>query len=208
MTRLAVMYMDIGRKMDISRVLICVNTAVFSAFCLLPYSGQVFVEKWFGLNLGSILCGAVWQVVTYQFIHATPFHLLANMLTLWAAGKTVEWKLGLRRFLILYLVGGAVGGMTQLSLQHSEAEILGASAAVCSVLMGFCTLYARHYITALLFFFIPVKLPARLLGWGIVCASLAFATTDSLPEIGHLAHLGGCIFGFLATRFWMRKAVA
>ncbi|ALJ56456.1 Rhomboid protease GlpG [Candidatus Xiphinematobacter sp. Idaho Grape] len=199
--------MDTGKKIGIRGVLICVNTAVFSVFCLLPHSGQVFVERWFGLNLESILCGAVWQVVTYQFVHATPFHLLANMLTLWVSGRVMEWKLGLRQFLILYLVGGAVGGMMQLILQDSEAEILGASAAVCSVLMGFCTLYARHYITALFFFFIPLKLPARCLGWGIVFISLAFAITGWLPEIGHLAHLGGCIFGFLVTRFWMRKTV-
>ncbi|QQY09637.1 MAG: rhomboid family intramembrane serine protease [Candidatus Xiphinematobacter sp.] len=199
---------DTGKKIDIRTVLVCVNTAIFLVLYLLPCSGQVFVEKWFGLNSRSVLCGAAWQIFTYQFIHAAPFHLLANMLPLWVTGEIVEARLGLRRFLILYLVGGAVGGLTQLILRDSEAEILGASAAVCSVLMGFCTLHARHYITAVFFFFIPIKLPARLLGWGIVFVSLAFAIMGLFPGIGHLAHASGCIFGFLTTRFWIKKMVA
>ena len=165
------------------------------------------MERWLSLRLDGVLHGAIWQVITYQFFHEKPFHLFANMLPLWSAGLPMEKQLGIQRFLILYLIGGVVGGIMQLSLQASEAEILlGASAAVYSTLIGFCTFYAPYRICTLLFFVVPLQLPARCLGWGIILTSLVFAMMGWLPGVGHLAHLGGCIFGFLAVRCWMTRS--
>src|SRR5947209_16142236 len=37
----------------------------------------------FGLLPAAITHGAIWQLVTYSFLHAGLFHVLFNMLTLW-----------------------------------------------------------------------------------------------------------------------------
>jgi membrane associated rhomboid family serine protease len=187
-------------------VLVVLNTLVYLSLLLLPVGTREFLEQWFALSREGVLHGAIWQLLTYQFLHATFLHLLVNMLALWFVGELMQRELGLRRFLILYLAGGAVGGALQLVFQGNETVVVGASAAVCSVLIGFCTLHPQQRITALIFFIIPLQLKAKTLGWGITIVSLILALVGWPPGIGNLAHFGGCVFGFLATRFWMRRS--
>ena len=92
-------------------ILICANAVVFSIFHLLPVAGKIFMEKWIGLSRAGILCGALWQVMTYQFFHEIPFHLLANMLFLWTAGP-IHYGEEIRRTAIT--MGGVFGGSIQL----------------------------------------------------------------------------------------------
>jgi hypothetical protein len=57
-------------------------------------------------------------------------------------------------------------------------------------------------LRALLFFILPVSMKARTLGWGIIIGSLLCAVFRIMPQIGHLAHLGGAVAGALLTRWW------
>src|SRR3989442_13742488 len=41
----------------------------------------------------------VWQLVTYMFLHGSPFHILFNMLSLWMFGGDLEHVWGTRYFL-------------------------------------------------------------------------------------------------------------
>lgn len=194
-------------RLGCTGVLVAINATVYLILQLLPFDGKEFVEKWFALSREGLVHGAVWQLLTYQFLHATLLHLVVNMLALWFVGQFMASELGLRKFLILYLLGGIIGGGLQLIFQGAEAVLVGASAAVCSVLIGFCTLYPHQRITALIFFIIPLQLTAKTLGWGIVIISLILALIGWPPGIGNLAHLGGSTFGFFVTRFWMRRGV-
>lgn len=194
-------------RLGCTGVLVVLNALIYLFFQLLPWSDWEVLEKWLALSREGLSHGAVWQLLTYQFLHATIFHLVVNMLALWFVGQMMERELGLRRFLVLYLVGGAAGGVLQLIFQGAGAVLVGASAAVCSVLIGFCTLHPQQRITALIFFVIPLQVSAKVLGWGIAIISLILALVGWPPGIGNLAHLGGCIFGFLSMRLWMRKAL-
>ena len=64
----------------------------------------------FGLHLPLLLSGFVWQVVTYMFLHGGWLHLLVNLLTLLLFGAGLEIEIGSRRFLRVFLLGGALGG--------------------------------------------------------------------------------------------------
>ncbi|MBL7976218.1 MAG: rhomboid family intramembrane serine protease, partial [Candidatus Kapabacteria bacterium] len=44
----------------------------------------------------------VWQLITYQFMHADVMHILFNMLMLWVFGSELENTLGWKRFLTIY----------------------------------------------------------------------------------------------------------
>ncbi len=78
-----------------------------------------------------------WQWVTSIFMHAGFFHLLFNMVTLWAFGLVVEGKVGALVFLALYFgIGVGESGIEQilLSLLVGEGFSLGASAAIFGLL--------------------------------------------------------------------------
>src|SRR5947209_1832776 len=55
---------------------------------------------------------AIWQVVTYLFLHGGPMHLLWNMLALWMFGAELERTWGTPRFLKFYFACGVIAGLT------------------------------------------------------------------------------------------------
>ena len=57
---------------------------------------------------------------------------------------------------------------------------------------------------ALLFFVLPVRMKAKTLGWGLIGFSVVCAALHIIPQIGHLAHLGGALAGAALTRWWLR----
>ena len=187
-------------------LLLALNVLIFIAQELLVAGGAARTAAWFGLNLPDLFGGQYWRLLTHQFIHGNLLHLLFNMMALWFAGGAVESAIGTRRFVLIYFIAGIVGGLTQMAfnLQPPFVDLIGASGAVCGILMTFCTLFPSAEITALIFFVIPVRLRARTLGIGIVIASILFWLSGIDDNIGHLAHLGGFLVGFLGG-LWCRK---
>ena len=90
-----------------------------------------------------------------------------------------------------------IGGVVQTFVTPGSIDLVGASGAVCALLVGFGTLLPRLQITALIFFVIPVKMKAATLSWIVVITSFLFWFFGIEKGIGHLAHLGGGIAGFL-----------
>jgi len=146
------------------------------------------------------------SLLTYSFFHDGLGHLLTNLFYLWVFGAGVEEVVGGWRFLALYLLGGAVGGVLEtlvivvlLPGQAAEQPIVGASAA-CAGLVG---LFAVRYYRARLSF---VGLPWRPQVVAVVGLFLAFEIGTGLWDIftgygaggvAHWAHVGGFIFGLV-----------
>ena len=74
------------------------------------------------------------------------------------------------------------------------------------MLLSFTTAYPEIPLRALLFFVLPVKMKARTLGWGLIVVSVLCAALRILPQIGHLAHLGGALTGVVLTWWWLPAA--
>jgi len=145
---------------------------------------------------GLANCGW-WQLITHAFLHGNLLHLAVNMVALWFTGPLIEELLGPIRYLALYLGGAVVGGILQTLATPGSVDLVGASGSVCALLVGFGTLFPNLQITALIFFVIPVKMKASTLGWLVIVGSLLFWSFGIERQIGHLAHLGGGIAGFL-----------
>jgi membrane associated rhomboid family serine protease len=144
-----------------------------------------------------------WTLFTYMFLHAGLGHLFFNMIGLFFFGPRLEVRLGGRDFLWLYFLGG-IGGAVFSFFFAPDALVVGASAAVYGVLLGFA-LYWPHeriYIWAVL----PV--PAWLLAAILVVMSLYSGVSGAQSRTAHFAHLGGLVFGFayLKWREWRRGA--
>jgi len=129
------------------------------------------------------------------------------MVALWFTGPTLEEFLGSGRYLVLYFGGIVAGGLLQTFSSPSSIDLVGASGAVCALLVGFATLFPRLEITALIFFVIPVRMKAVTLGWLVILASVIFWLLGIEKEIGHMAHLGGGIAGFLICTYYKKRGV-
>lgn len=138
----------------------------------------------------------LWQFITYQFLHASPMHLIGNMIFLWVFGNNLEDRLGRFGYLFFYLAMGVLAGLGHWLT--SDAAVLGASGSVAGVTGAFLALFPRTHITFLFFWFIIrfFQVPAMLvvafyfmkdiffmgLGWG---------------NTAYTAHLAGNLGGFV-----------
>jgi membrane associated rhomboid family serine protease len=158
------------------------------------------IEKFGVYSTERILQGEAWRLLTCVFLHADLWHLAFNMLVLWWAGSRIEELYGRTEFTCFYLFSGAFANLIRFALEAANvlppSLALGASGAVMAVLV----LYAFHdpYHKVSLFFVVTVPL------WFCVVLYIAFDLLGALgmgrDGIGHVAHLGGALFGFLYWR--------
>ena len=185
------------RRVSAVGVLIAFNVGVFLYQLLRPDLDERLLD-FYALSSAGIEQGRWWQLVTHAFLHGNIWHLLFNMAGLWFAGRVVERLLGTGRFVALYFACAVAGGLAQVLLEGGKSLLLGASGAVCGVILAFATIFPEAQIVMLLFFVIPLRFRAKYLGWGLTGSSLLFLLVGFEPWIGHAAHLGGCVTGYLS----------
>jgi len=118
----------------------------------------LILNIWFALNpIGDGYNFQIWQLITYQFMHADFTHILFNMFALWMFGMEIENILGSKKFLYYYLICGIAAGFAQLfiaPLFSAPAITIGASGAVFGVMIAFAMLFPDRHI--FLYFLIPI----------------------------------------------------
>ncbi len=126
--------------------------------------------------------GKYYELLTAAFLHLSPLHIGANMITLAIVGPPLEAVLGRWRFAAAYLVA-AVGGSAAVYAFGSElAATVGASGA----------LYGLFGVALVL-----VRKIGLDLQWLIGIIVINFIVTFSVPGISKLGHIGGFIIGLL-----------
>lgn len=103
--------------------LVIVNAAVFVAGLVLPHGREWFVEHgafWFTANPHF----ALWQAVTYMFLHGGPGHILFNMFALVSFGGLLERQWGTRRFLVFYFLCGVGAALVHNAVNAGHYSIL------------------------------------------------------------------------------------
>jgi membrane associated rhomboid family serine protease len=140
-----------------------------------------------------------WTVFTYMFLHAGFMHLLFNMVGVFFFGPRLEARLGAKAFLGLYFLSG-LGGAVFSFLFSYGAPVVGASAAVYGIVIGFAMYWPRELIY--IYGVIPVQ--ARWLAAFVVAISLYSGISGSDGGTAHFAHLGGLAVGagYLRWRDW------
>ena len=156
------------------------------------------------LSLEGLRHGYVWQLLTFQFLHAGWLHLLFNLLAIYFFGRSVEFVLGRRRWLALYFLSGTIGGLVQMLLsllipQFRDDSVVGASAGAAGLIAAFSVLNWRQSFT-LLFYFVPVTMRGRTLFWVSIAFAL-FGIVIGGGGVAHAAHLGGLVAGYAFVRW-------
>jgi membrane associated rhomboid family serine protease len=107
------------------------------------------------------------RLFTALFIHGGWLHLTGNLLFLMIFGVPAERALGTLRFLLLFLVGGALANLAAaVVLAGTTAPIVGSSGAVSAVIGAYLGLFPRARLGLVLplgMFLEFVRIPAPLL---------------------------------------------
>jgi membrane associated rhomboid family serine protease len=139
-----------------------------------------------------------------MFLHGSIPHLFGNMLFLWVFGNNIEDRKGWWRFLLLYLIGGAVATAAQVAIDPSSTvPIIGASGAIAAVMGAYLVCYPRARIKSIIPLGIFVLLRKVSAAWLLVLwFLLQFAYVESNAGIAWGAHVGGFTFGVLVGVYW------
>ncbi|HYP73310.1 MAG TPA: rhomboid family intramembrane serine protease [Microbacterium sp.] len=156
-------------------------TSFFYLLGLIPGGFGDLVQNWL-LFYAPLAYTQPWRLLTVTLVHLSIWHIVLNMLALWAMGRSLEPLLGRGRFLALYLLS-ALGGSVLTALIAPTTPVAGASGAVWG-LLGAMLIIGRHIganVTAI----------AVLLGLNLVISFLPGAS------IAWQAHIGGGLVGAL-----------
>ncbi len=188
--------------------LILINIAIFVLinlvnlpFVLMAKNTPFSILNWVALP-ASVMSWLYkpWTILTYMFVHKDFFHILFNMLGLYWFGQIVQDLIGKPKIVPIYVLGGIVGGMVYMAAYNifpafqnavSLATCIGASAAVMAIVLAAATIAPNYEIGLLFFGSVKIK-------WIV----LAYIVLDLINiqhgnAGGHIAHLGGALFGFM-----------
>jgi len=156
--------------------------------------------------------GRALRLVTALFLHADWAHLVGNLVFLLIFGLPAERAMGPWRFLLLFLLGGAVANLAAaLTIGAPDRIIIGASGAVSAVIGAYLALFPRAKLGVVLplgLFLEFVRAPASLLIgiWALLQVVFAYIG-PALGAVAWWAHLAGFAFGIVFAVL-VRAAIA
>ncbi|MBN2615876.1 MAG: rhomboid family intramembrane serine protease [Bacteroidales bacterium] len=190
--------------------LILINTVVFLAANIVLlitwlFTGQTTQLSLLGTYLAlpadlTQLAQKPWTVFTYMFLHEGFFHWFFNMVLLYFGGLLFLEYLSQRKLLITYLLGGLFGAVffvLAFNIFPAFATIrpisvaLGASASILAIIIAIATYVPDYHVHLFLIGRVPLKYLA------IALVILDILSIQSQNPGGHIAHLGGALWGFI-----------
>jgi uncharacterized protein len=176
--------------------LIAANVAFYVASI---FNSQLLYQ--YGLR-PTLVWSHPWTLVTSMFLHASVWHILGNMVTLYFFGMYLNILAGWKWTLLVYLVGGIMGNLLFAWLGDPFSIAVGASGAIFAVGGALAVLQPRARV---LVFPIPVPVPL----W--IAVVIGFLIISFFPGVAWQAHLGGIAFGalmgYVMWRRWRRPPV-
>jgi membrane associated rhomboid family serine protease len=189
--------------------LVYINAAVFLFIKIIQVLAFLFgfsgvsevLLHWLAVpaDLGTLITRP-WTLFTYMFLHEGFLHILFNLLWLYVFGRIFLMYLPQKRLVSVYLVGGLFGAVLYILAfnifpafqQMVPLSIaLGASASVMAIVIAIAVYVPNFSINLLLIGNVKLKYIAIFV---IVLDVLSIPSSNSG---GHIAHLGGALFGYL-----------
>jgi len=191
---------------SVTILLVALCVGAFAAQCIvewmLPDPEKDVLWRYLALDGKSIADGQYWKFVTFGFLHfgLWPFHIAANMLLLYLAGREVEPIVGRVHFLAIFAAGNVIGGLADWLCMRGTT-VVGVSAGVAAVIVAFTTILPELEVTMLLFFVVPLRLRAKHLAIALVAATgLLYFTRHMETAVISTAVIGPA--GMLAASFF------
>jgi membrane associated rhomboid family serine protease len=151
------------------------------------YVVQVWTLGYRGIFMREGLSIGAFSVFTSMFMHGDMWHLIGNMIYLWAFGRRVEDACGSWRFLTFYLIAGMLAGIGSevLNTTHTDIPSIGASGAIAGIMGAYLVLFPGSMVTSFwglgIILRVPVVLVMRLIGIKSVKDAPVWRWTIKLP---------------------------
>ena len=214
---------------EVTKNLLAINGLMFLASIVLGGRG-IDLESILGLHFFKATDFALYQLVTYMFMHGGFTHLFFNMFALYMFGGLLERIWGAKRFLIYYFVSGIGAGLLQEVVQYvdfvqsgmatyatvniptigimpmgeflNQWTTVGASGAVFAILLAFGMSFPNDKMFV---FPLPFPIKAKFFVVGYAVIELFLGVSNAQDGIAHFAHLGGMLFGLVMILYWRKK---
>lgn len=140
----------------------------------------------------------LWTIITYQFTHFDFWHILFNMLWLYWFGNIFIQFFNARQLTGVYLMGGVAGALLFLLVYNvfpyfnsvaGSSYLMGASASVMAIV--FAISFYKKDLEIGLFLIGRIKL----IYLALITLALDLLAVTSSNAGGHIAHIGGALFG-------------
>ena len=143
-------------------------------------------------HIGSIKSGEQLRIITSGFLHVDFQHLLFNMLTLYFFAPYVIYNLNVLYFLYIYFGSLITGNLLTFYFHKNEYSYraVGASGAVTGVIFSAILLEPNLYMYGFI--------PGYVFGFAYMLFSI-YGMKAKRDNIGHVAHFGGAIGGYIIT---------
>lgn len=184
-------------------LIVRITFAVSSLFNHPVFSFQE-VSAWIAIpSSPSQLLLRPWSIFTYMFYHWDFMHLLFNMLWLYWMGAIIMEYLGAKKLFGIYIMGGLFGALAYVIAFNSfpifansvnVSFALGASASVLAITVAAATLLPDYPVSLMFIGNVALKWIAA------VSVLLDVINISGDNAGGHIAHLGGALFGFIYIR--------
>ena len=157
--------------------------------------GNFFRQNEF--HIGSIRAGQQFRMISSGFLHVDIAHLAFNMIALYSFAPVITQLLGNLSFLIIYFGSLIFGNVLTLILHKNDYNYraVGASGAVTGIIYAAILVYPDLAVNIM---FIPIPIPGLVFGLLYLLYSI-YGMKAKNDSIGHTAHFGGAIGGFLFT---------
>ncbi len=180
-----------------------ITLTIIAANAIISFKGFndfVFFER-YKFAIAALQKGEYFRLFSSAFLHVNVMHLLFNMLTLYFFAEVVIHTLNSISFLIIYTAAFISGNLLSFYFHKNEFHYsaVGASGGVTGVLYAAILLYPNM---GLYLFFIPIAIPAWIFGIMYLLYSI-YGMKKQLGNIGHDAHIGGAIAGYVLTLFFV-----
>ena len=161
---------------------------------LISYKGfndTHFFRK-YEFHIGSIRSGDQFRMFSSGFLHVDLMHLLFNMFTLYMFAPFVINSVGAMYFAYLYFGSLIAGNLLTLYFHKDEYyyRAVGASGAVMGIIYSAILLEPNLYMYGFI--------PGYIFGFAYLLFSI-YGMKAKNDNIGHVAHFGGAIGGFVIT---------
>ncbi|MCZ8331375.1 MAG: rhomboid family intramembrane serine protease [Flavobacterium sp.] len=155
------------------------------------FNDEMFFRK-YQFHVGSIRAGEQIRMLTSGFLHADLPHLAFNMITLYFFAPYVIYELGSLSFLLVYFGSLVFGSLLTMIFHGNEYSYraVGASGAVTGIVYSAILLDQSIYIYGFI--------PGYVFGFAYLLYSI-YGMKSRTDNIGHTAHFGGAIGGYVIT---------
>jgi len=185
--------------------LIYINLAVFLAvkltgvfIDLFQLNPNFYPVSWLSVTANfSELIFRPWGLFTYMFVHEGFLHILLNLIWFYWFGQIFLNYFSSKKLVSLYILGGLAGAILYIiafnifPIYNPSIPMIGASAAVIAIVVAISFYIPDHLIY--LMFIGPVKLKYI----ALVSILIDILSITSSNAGGHIAHLGGALFGYV-----------